>query len=167
MLRQRDHGLSRCFQNLCHVSSSHWRGLEFCTEPDIHILFKCMTLILQFSLLTIFQTPFSVKISKFHIIFLLFPQNLVDFLQIKVTTNFLCTTITYSENPEGESLQEESVLCVFKNLPIFKPSARNSNPVAECRKSFKCLIRMWDYDAGPFPYNTGCNAGNGRAMQAD
>jgi len=29
-----DYGLSRCFQNLCHVSFSHWKGLEFCTELE-------------------------------------------------------------------------------------------------------------------------------------
>jgi hypothetical protein len=49
------YGLSRTFQNLCHIRYSHWHGLRFCTELEMHIAFKYMLLILQFFLLTIFQ----------------------------------------------------------------------------------------------------------------
>ncbi len=101
-LRQR-YGLSRSFQNLCHVSCIHFQGLRFYTELEIYIRFNCTKFISQFHLLTIFQAWFITNDSKFCLVFVLLHENLVDFLQIKYTSNLLCITTTYSENTEGES----------------------------------------------------------------
>ena len=101
-LRQR-YGLSRSFQNLCHVSCIHFQGLRFYTELEIYIRFNCTKFISQFHLLTIFQAWFITNDLKICLVFVLLHENLVDFLQIKYTSNLLCVTTTYSENTEGES----------------------------------------------------------------
>ena len=98
-LRQR-YGLSRSFQNLCHVSCIHFQGLRFYTELEIYIRFNCTKFISQFHLLTIFQAWFITNDSKICLVFVLLHEN---FLQIKYISNLLCITTTYSENPEGGS----------------------------------------------------------------
>ena len=86
-------------------------------------------------------------------VFVLLHENLVDFLQIKYTSNLLCITTTYSENPEGGSSQERWILWVFKNLLIFK-RAKNSKfllssgpafpgPYVATQSQLFCCIRTY------------------------
>ena len=129
--------MSRSFQNLCHVSCIHFQGLKFYIELETHIRFNCTKFILQIHLLTILQAWLITNDSKFCLVYVLLHESLVDFHQIQYTSNLLCITTTYSKNLEGESWWERWILWVFKNLPIFKPGAKNSiqNPTLDTTPS--------------------------------
>jgi hypothetical protein len=65
-----------------------------------------MEFISQSYVVTIIQTWILVDHSKFHTLFWLFYQNLVDSLRKNFTGDILYTTTTHSEKPEGSSSQE-------------------------------------------------------------
>jgi hypothetical protein len=98
-------GLLHSSQNLCPVRCKDWQGLRFCTELGICMRFDNIKFYLQFYFWKFIQTGFSVNDSKICTAFLLFYQNLVDFLQTNFTSNILCIINTYSEIPRSQRVQ--------------------------------------------------------------
>jgi len=110
--------------HLCHVSCIHFQGLRFYTELEIYIRFNCTKFISQFHLLTIFQAWFITNDSKFCLVFVLLHENLVDFLQIKYTSNLFVSQLPILRT-QRVKVDRKGEYCEFsKTYPFSNPVPR-------------------------------------------
>ena len=81
------------------------------------MVFDCIKFVPQFFYL---EHDFSADYSKFSISFLFLNENLVTFLQINFTHNFVCTMNTHPEVSEGANLRRKCYISSFQKPSHFQ-----------------------------------------------